>query len=167
MKKQVLAFVMAAVVACSTSVSAFSADVLTNFNGFGDVTGRFYTDIPFTNIKDMKLITGFQSSIYTSGGANTTRALLGVQFNAPVVGNVDLFGTFSFARMDLQERTDSWGTDASVLKTITLAKNWTTRIADNLVAGVTIPLLTINTNGTKQISILSNIQPQIGMRLDI
>jgi len=160
MKKQVLSLMMGAMLVLGTSAHAFKTEAVTNFGGDSNPTGRFY--FPIT--KDMSLITGFESTIYTTGPqTSVTQALLGVKYDLPVLGTIDTYGVFNFQEFTDGQKANS---TASVLQWIVISKGWMAKLTDKVSVGLYVPLVKFNTANSKEISILSEIKPQVGMTID-
>ena len=158
MKKQILAACLGAMMMVGTA-HAFTTEVITNVGGSdptsqgNTASSRFYFN---TGMQDVSLVTGYAGRFATQDTPATNYAILGIRSNWPVLGQTEVNGEFTFAN----------GAN-NTLRWVNVTKNWMYKLTDKISLGVSIPLVRFGTNGAKEVQVLGNITPQIGMNIDL
>jgi len=166
MKKAVLLGMLC----CLTApVMAMDLEVATGFGGYSNADNsfadaRFYYPIN----KKMDAVFGVSSEIpgqkYADGNGRqmSTSLLLGLRTAMPVVGMVDMY--FVGADPDGVQRVSSTDSDWRIQK-FGVSKQWLYSINDRVNLGVRIVLAEVLLDGRKQVNVISQVQPVLGVNI--
>jgi hypothetical protein len=162
MMKRMLLAAIVAVLLIGAPAHALDLDVVTGFGGSSAPSGKFYHPLAW----DMELVLGFSAEVpgqkYRNGYGRQANfdILLGINSPLPLLGNVDMY--FVFDDSDGVVRTgEKEGSDLMITK-FAVSKKWLYALNDRLNLGVAAILGEVLLDGTKQINVLTEIQPVIG-----
>ena len=154
---------------CLTApVFALDVDVVTGFGGFSNsdniADARFY--YPIT--KKMDAVFGFsaeipgQKYVGDEGRQFSPAILAGVRSEMPVVGSVDMY--FVGSDPDGVKRTRAADSDWRINR-FAVSKQWIYSLNDRINLGVRIVLGEVLLDGRKQVNIISQVQPVLGVTI--
>lgn len=158
-------------VLCAFAVPAlaFDLEVSTGFGGYSSSSSsfadaRFYAPIT----KKTDLVFGFSSEIpgqkYVDGEGRqmSNSVLLGIRRPMVVLGDVDMY----FIGVDPNgiRRVEGQDSDWQIQK-FAVSKQWLYSLNDRINMGVRIVLGEVYLDGTKQINLISQVQPVIGVTI--
>ena len=141
-------------------VHALDFDVVTGFGGSGSPAAKFYRPL----VGGLDLVAGVSAVIPGDEGKETDLDLvLGVNAPLPIIGNVDIFGTWNKYGAGSTNGTAA-GTKLH-LDTLSVTKKWMYTLNSNIEVGTSLTLAEIDLQGGKTVSVLSNVTPVIGTKI--
>jgi hypothetical protein len=166
MKKAVLLGILCCL---SAPVLALDLEVATGFGGYSNSSdsfadARFYYPIN----KKMDAVFGVSSQIpgqkYADGTGRqmATSILAGIRTPMPVLGSVDMY--FVGADPDGVQRVSSTSSDWKIQK-FAVSKQWLYSLNDRVNLGMRIVFAEVLLDGTKQVNVISQVQPVLGVTI--
>jgi hypothetical protein len=156
-----------ALVSMPRMVSALDLDTVVGFSGQGSPSGKFYYPIN----EGMDLVFGFSAEVPgqkyrdEQGRQVNPDLLIGLNSEMPVVGAVDMY--FTFDDEDGVVRTGkNEGSDWMITK-FTVSKKWLYALNDRINLGVSMILGEVLLEGSKQVNVMTEIQPVMGVTISI
>ena len=149
------------------SVNAIEFDAVTEFSGSGQPSGRFY--YPTRWAPD--IVFGFSSVVPARKRDNGVGQefdldlLLGVKTNIILLKEVDIY--FLFDNHDGVNRTGEYEKSEFYTRSLNVSKKWMYPLNDFIQLGMQATLAEVMLEGSKEVRIMQNINPVIGLTIKI
>ena len=163
MKKYFL-FLLGFVILGSTHITAYNLDLVTEFMGNTQPAAKFYTKLPWKVFENHDLIFGFSAVIPALKNKELdTDILIGLTTKLPLLGVTDAY--FICDNRNATTRTSVGNDSDFYIKSLSLSKAWLFPLNDKIKLGVTTVLAEIMLDGSKELRILQNVSPAMGVTI--